>query len=82
MRLIDADDLKARTTDYDEEGCRIWHDWDIDNTPTVNVEMSIKFFNEFMKIWKESDFPEELEMYTSDLLIQLGINEVIDNADK
>lgn len=34
-RLIDADELKSRTTDYDEEGCRIWHEWDIDNTPTV-----------------------------------------------
>jgi len=35
MRLIDADELKGRTTNFDEEGCRIWHEWDIDNAPTV-----------------------------------------------
>lgn len=45
-------------------------------------EKEHEFYKQFMKIWKESDFPEELEMYTSDLLIQLGINEDIDDADK
>ena len=35
MRLIDADELKGRTTNFDEEGNRIWHKWDIDNAPTV-----------------------------------------------
>ena len=38
-----------------------------------------EFYEQFMKIWKESDFPEEIEMYTSELLIQLGINEDIDD---
>lgn len=35
MRLIDADELKGRTTNFDEEGNRIWHKWDIDNAPTI-----------------------------------------------
>lgn len=35
MRLIDADALKGRTTNFDEEGNRIWHKWDIDNAPTI-----------------------------------------------
>lgn len=52
MRLIDADALKANGNYYtDEEGYRIFYDWQIDNAPTVEVSKakmhtctSCKFF--------------------------------------
>ena len=38
MRPIDADKLKCGATNYDEEGCRIWYERDIDNAPTLPNE--------------------------------------------